>query len=118
MSCDNCRSTLRVPQCADNLIMGTVATVNPVYVYFESIGTQRLNRYEATPVAGIVTINTPELAAHTSYKIWITEQSSEQQSEGLTITLPEDGGTTDVDCYLLRFSKPQAGNYTTIRVEL
>jgi len=61
---------------------------------------------------------TPELAAHTSYKIWITEQSSEQQSEGLTITLPEDGGTTDVDCYLLRFSKPQAGNYTTIRVEL
>jgi len=118
MSCENCPKALPAPICAENLNVGEVSTANPVYVYFESIGTGRLNRYEATPVAGVVVIDTPQLAINTSYRVWINEQTTETPSEGLDITLDQGAGTTVVECYLFRFTNPQQGDYTTVKVTL
>jgi len=120
MACNTCPIAKPVPACATDLEIATTSLISTdVYVYFRSTSTGRLERFEATTdLSGVITLPTPELALNTSYEVYATDQIDTDQSNRIVLTLDLDGTDTEVECYLLRFDNPQAGDFPLITVVL
>ena len=120
MTCKTCPKAKPAQKCAAQLQIATTTLLSTaVYVYLESTSTGRIDRYAATTDgAGIVVIDTPEVATNSSYTIYVTDQTDTDQNNRATMTLDLDGTPTETDCYLLTFNNPQAGDYPLIEIVL
>ena len=81
MSCLTCAITNPVPECVEQIVIGTISDVNePIYIFIENTTTGRTTRYdEISDVSGLVTLDTSQIQFNQEfdYKIYITKQSSD-----------------------------------------
>ena len=121
MICPTCPTTQPVPACAGQIQIGktTLALDIEVWVYFESSATGRLERFEgAANISGDIIINTPELALTTSYEVWVTLRPESVITRRVELTLNQGVTAIQTDCYLLRWSNSQAGDYPFAEIVL
>jgi hypothetical protein len=91
-------------RCNSRINLGTYSSAGTdLYVYFENLATGERKQYSATSDAGdseILLTHSDSFTPHTSYKVWLNEESTTMSDE-VEWTLPD--GTTDVTCLIQRF---------------
>ena len=121
MTCNTCPTTQPVPACAGQIQIGKTGLDLDieVWVYFESSATGRLERFEGVVNnSGDVIIDTPELALTTSYEVWVTLRPESVITRRVELTLNQGVTPVQTDCYILRWSNSQDGDYTFAEIVL
>lgn len=98
--CSPCTRLKEVALCTDSIVIGTVTSFNTLYnVYFTSLATGRVFRYEATSDSdGLLTLNEEfEFAENTGYELKVNKVNTTLAGEDLTI------GTVTAKCFMLSF---------------
>lgn len=105
--CAPCQKAEDIPNCLENLEIGTISDVDTdVYIYIKDITSDNQLRFERTSsAAGLVTLTGLDsedefMPAH-SYELWITLKSATSIEDRETITI----GLDTVECIALTFIK-------------
>jgi len=116
--CSPCQSIKVLPDCLENIVVGTMpAANNPYYIYLKDITTGRTERYSATSDgAALLTVAvTQMLSQNHAYELWVTANFGSIEDK---IDIAVSGVTNPVDCVALKFeSSYSAGaknTFTTV----
>lgn len=105
----NCHRAQTLTKCAGSLTIGSIsATDADIYVYFQDLGTGRIDREESTTDGnGNIVLSPSFNFMPRDYHIWVTKKNANYFTDYEKITI--DGNADTHDCIEVDFAKTYSG---------